>query len=62
MRGSRFAAVAEFCSVTNGTPEQAKFYLEASNGHVERAVSMFFGEDSTVLFSLLERFGCFRLA
>lgn len=38
------STVAEFCSVTSCAPEQARFFLEASNGQFDRAVSMYFGE------------------
>jgi hypothetical protein len=34
--------ISQFCSITNATPKQATFFLEAANGDVEMAVMNFF--------------------
>ncbi|KAJ3226305.1 hypothetical protein HK099_005136 [Clydaea vesicula] len=39
---------AEFQSITNGTPEEAKFFLDANNGDVQTAVNSFFNSRDTL--------------
>ena len=36
-------AVQRFAAITNASPEEAHFFLEANNGHMDRAVQMFYG-------------------
>jgi thioredoxin-related protein len=35
-------AVATFCAITAGTPQQAQTYLEFSNGNMEQAIELFY--------------------
>ena len=51
--------ISYICGITQCTPQQAAFYLDASHGNAEGAVNMFYGGsdlpelDVDVLISLL---------
>lgn len=38
--------VAQFCNVTMATPEQARFYLESSEWHLQPALQLYFDADT----------------
>lgn len=42
MDGAEDEVVAKFCGVTTATPEQAKFFLESTEGHLEPALQLYF--------------------